>query len=31
MDFVDLANDKDRWRVLEDVVMTFRDKMWGIS
>ena len=23
MDFVDLANDKDRWRALENVVMTF--------
>jgi len=31
MDLVDLAHDREGWRALQNVVRTFRNKMWGIS
>jgi len=32
MDWIDLAQDRDRWRTLVNAVMKLRDhKIWGIS
>jgi len=31
MEFIDLAHDRDRWRAIQNGVMTLRGKMRGIS